>query len=466
MCFLGHTMTATLQPDREPSLDHLCALPIRGEAFLLRRAGRWVLVDGGYDRARLADAINAYDASITHIDIVVCTHADEDHAGGLGAFLKEWHGGSLIQSPSGRTIGQIWLPGSWISTLPPLLAEPRKIIDDLIDALDRLISSHPELATADSDISGTDQVLNVLVRSREDDLRGDSAYDSDAGTELEYFEDIGQDGDIDITPPVEEPDWFKDIRMNCAKAVADHENADAAFRSGRGRLRYRLKTGKVSKGLYLFWLNLISTAANIRNIAEQAVVLGIRVRWFDFQQFAKTRSPNGGIPKLLMPLNSVEQAPPPVTDIDYFAALTAVNRESLVFLAPTVLSERPLASVNMGVIFTSDSPLGDGTGYRHSFFHKMKKLRFPLISTAPHHGSESNSVAYIHLQNWASIMVWVRTGGDKRQPGSTFKSLEFPGRICTNCPQSNKSDLRLAMVSTEIWAPLPSVVAGYVCDCK
>jgi hypothetical protein len=148
-------------------------------------------------------------------------------------------------------------------------------------------------------------------------------------------------------------------------------------------------------------LELIDTAKAIRDIAAQAIKYKVRIRWFDFNAFVKSGRPRGGVAKFLVPLNAVELAPAPKLSLNWLALLTAINEESLVFFAPPYLDR-------LGVVFCGDSPLGDGPGYRNSFLSVTPQPLLPVVATAPHHGSENNSIAYSHLNNWCRVMVWLK----------------------------------------------------------
>lgn len=63
--------------------DQVLALPISGEAFLLRRRGHAVLVDGGWKKDNVTRVLATHLPAIKPLDIVVCTHGDGDHAGGF-----------------------------------------------------------------------------------------------------------------------------------------------------------------------------------------------------------------------------------------------------------------------------------------------------------------------------------------------------------------------------------------------
>ncbi|MGR3761115.1 hypothetical protein ACUXV3_13455 [Roseobacteraceae bacterium NS-SX3] len=163
-----------------------------------------------------------------------------------------------------------------------------------------------------------------------------------------------------------------------------------------------------------YWLGLIDTAQAIRDLAVAAIRHGIPTRWFDFEQFAKTRQATGGARGFLVPNNAVEQATPP-TKLARYMHLTQINRESLVFLAPP-------APERFGVLFCADSPLGDGPKFSHSFLPTLPSpMRWlPIVATAPHHGAETNRAAYDHLQKWPNVKVLLRAGGSAKQTGPYF----------------------------------------------
>jgi competence protein ComEC len=69
----------------------------QGDAVLIREAsGAVALVDGGRDPGRLSDAIRRY--GVRRVDLLVVTHGDDDHAGGLRGIF-------------GRiAVGRLWVP--------------------------------------------------------------------------------------------------------------------------------------------------------------------------------------------------------------------------------------------------------------------------------------------------------------------------------------------------------------------
>ena len=64
-------------------MDKLLALPIAGDSYLLHSQGVKILVDGGHSSLSLSAALASPDVAVRDLDIVVCTHADIDHAGAV-----------------------------------------------------------------------------------------------------------------------------------------------------------------------------------------------------------------------------------------------------------------------------------------------------------------------------------------------------------------------------------------------
>ena len=442
-------------------IDQLFALPIKGESFLMRRMGKSVLVDGGYSGNKLAGAIALQDPELQHIDIVVCTHADQDHAGGLANFLDQWTQLGIADGRT-RTVGQFWLPGCWAEVLPPLMRNPRKFVDELIVKLDQPLE---ELMGSDTD--DPDEFEQIVEQSSigERDLKSrqdpviERRDETRAELEAESF-DPGEP-DLGTTELTEDPDWFADLRNDSDKQNKPPEEAARAFQSGERRIGYRRRRKSIGIALATYWLGLIKTARNVRAIAQSAISHNVRVRWFDFEEFSNTRIAKGGVPNFLVPLNAVEQSRPAKVDVNltHLAFLTVVNRECLVFFAPPFINR-------MGVIFCGDSPLGDGPQYRSSFL-KGPNPQFPIIATAPHHGAESNQVAYAHLSNWANVLLWIRTGGSAKHPGKRFKAINSSARICTHCPNLGLKLTPAGVTASGVWPCWhPMWLRGHQCVCR
>ncbi len=99
------------------------ALPVgKGDAFLWRLDdGRTVLVDGGQRRKKALAELRA--RCVTKIDVMVCTHADSDHAKGLLAVLK---------APDVQ-VDELWVPARWGDGVGELASDPLRVLHQLAD---------------------------------------------------------------------------------------------------------------------------------------------------------------------------------------------------------------------------------------------------------------------------------------------------------------------------------------------
>jgi hypothetical protein len=381
-----------------------------GQAFFYVRDGCQVLVDGGWRGGSLANSLSSYLPDVRRIDIAVCTHGDGDHAGGFTSLLDHWNG----------RIGQLWLPGRWAQILPELMLDPKPLVDALIDDLLATSRERPELNASDLDAEDIEKALDI------DSVRESSPQVDD------FYLNPGQEvAEVDSgrLDEFEEPGWMQELRSGAIEIIRRDPIAQRVFASARARVYYRMRRGVVGPGLGRYWLGLIETEEIIRKIASQAFRRSIKIRWFDYGGFTEGLAPRGGVPGLLVPINAVEQSPPPrILRSPEF--LSKINRESLVFYAPE--NRRWPA-----ILFTSDSPLGTGSAFTAPFPPPRLRPRRDIVATAPHHGAESNSMAYRNISTWANVAVWIRAGGSSRHPERTFRSLPVRSRACTNCPHLN-----------------------------
>lgn len=419
--------------------EMIVALPIEGESFLLRRDGRSVLVDGGWKRDNVAKVLTQLFSDMAHLDIVLCTHGDGDHAGGLPNLLNQWAG----------RVGQVWLPGQWVDVIPKLVLDPKTFLTSLVREL-----------KAELEVSSED--IRRIIRDDDDQAEAISAEDtSRSKTKDDISSDhviFGEDGfDSNLLEAPKEPEWFASLR-NLADEIIGDVAAERAFASARNSvLRRRRRAGDALQSkIANYWLKLIKTAEAVRGIAVSAIRHEIPTRWFDFEEFARTRKSKGGVRGFLVPINAIEQAPPP-TIAPLYRLLTQVNEESLVFLAPP---KRDM----FGVLFCGDSPLGDGVNYINSFLPCRDYRHWPMVVTAPHHGSESNGAAYNHLRSWANTAVLLRTGGSTKQPGKTFLAQNHCLKLCAKCPKARRKPLVTGVIGYQSYWPWMMAI-GRRCKC-
>jgi competence protein ComEC len=84
-------------PPRPPPGASISVMDVgQGDAIVVQDAGRVMLVDGGRDPRRLAGALEPL--GIRTLDLVVATHGDADHAGGLDGLIDRFD------------VGAVWIP--------------------------------------------------------------------------------------------------------------------------------------------------------------------------------------------------------------------------------------------------------------------------------------------------------------------------------------------------------------------
>ncbi|MDA1869465.1 MBL fold metallo-hydrolase [Bacillus cereus] len=84
------------------------ALPVaKGDSFLLRDGDFSLLVDGGDGKYKIIDEIKKYT---NLLDVVICTHYDEDHIVGLLDLFQQLRDSLAHDKDPGFIIKQIWLP--------------------------------------------------------------------------------------------------------------------------------------------------------------------------------------------------------------------------------------------------------------------------------------------------------------------------------------------------------------------
>ncbi|RYG36834.1 MAG: MBL fold metallo-hydrolase [Burkholderiales bacterium] len=436
---------------RGGNMDRLLALPIPGESFLLQRGGKNILVDGGYGYKALEKALTSAEIEVNFLHIVVCTHADADHAGGLADLLDK----SEIE------VGEFWLPGEWGDTLPDLLKNPQAVTDGLLKELE----DEPDWAD-DGRNDKNDEV-------NDDDREADEEWEARVHGEL-----AAQKRELKSDRPRERRrapsqerkeqkpglDWLKQQAGDTAVDDPDQEKAVAKmFRRAQGRALNRIRSGQTRRAWGKLLLRAIKTADRIRRIAVQAIRHDVNVRWFDFSEFIKTRQAYGGDPGWLVPLNAVELVvpPPPAVHWQYLTRLTPVNEQSLVFMSKVNGSGRV---ETFDVVFTADSPLGDGPGYANSFLPSPVPDRWVAVVTAPHHGSQNNAMAYDHVKKMALVGLWLRAGGLSTHPGATFREISGAHRACTHCPHHGyPRALVEVQLGMELWSH--KGVKSHFCSC-
>lgn len=471
-------------------MSELMALAVHGDAFVYRGSKGTVLVDGGGSSAALGKQLATSLPAVNHLDIVVCTHADLDHANGLKSILTHWRratGGSA-------TIGEFWLPGRWMDVAKRGLDDPNELMSELIKELDEGRLDHARaLMWADGeddpgssldedegnetrvptlsdvidalrDAGSTIQIAAVSAPNSEDEQTTTVIVqiDADPRPAPEPIDDNEQPEDY--AEPFE-PEWLGELRKRLAN-VPDDGKAAVAFENARRRVDYRTaryqhmvvrglprKVG-TSRPTARYCLALIDAAEAIVKIARHAISHDVPIRWFDQDLYVEKGRAGGGRPGLLLPMNSVElrAVPTAVAPSVVFLTLSKANRESLAFYAPADVGCR-------GVVFCADSRLGSGFGGVTPFQAYRSMVTSAQIGTAPHHAAESAASAYAFAPRFG-IVDWVCAANGRTFPGTTFRKISKSHRCCTGCRRLPKV---IAAVTIDLKAAGFALPKG--CDC-
>jgi len=403
-----------------------------GESFLLdtrhNDVRKIILVDGGEPSWRskgqaLTRAIQGAIPDVSHIDIVVCTHQDGDHAGGLPGFCEYW-------CDSEKTIGEFWLPGRWASSVPGILIDPFSYVEGLWE-------SSVNAAEEISGIDGHDgQTIAEIVYEEARQKLSDVRPHSDQGHRDEGERSFNTRVDLGIYEAGRAQIIAEQIDADFAPAIQTLIGRYSDYMWAPDHFRYWRFAGEMKEmGLTrALFLSAIDTAKTIEKIAKTALLHDIGVRWFDFGEYENNgMTATGGIEKLLEPVNSVEFSRRSYDGLAfkdlmfYSLQLSRYNVESLVFM-------RPQSNEEPGVLFTGDSRLAFGEYKPTGNFKKPPYIGNGIhIVTAPHHGSRVNDNAYDVIDSWALKSFFVRNGGHHRSTLGVYNGK--PDRICAYCRQ-------------------------------
>ena len=105
-------MVASEREGPRPTNPRLVAVGVaRGDAFLGADGDYRFLVDGGRRTANaqlILDAARAALVPVNRLDVVICTHSDNDHAYGILGVMR-----SAAAAQPAVTVRELWLPASW-----------------------------------------------------------------------------------------------------------------------------------------------------------------------------------------------------------------------------------------------------------------------------------------------------------------------------------------------------------------
>ena len=398
----------------------LTALSIPGEALLLQRDGFNILVDSGCNSKGLAQCFSDKMPNLEFIHVAVCTHADSDHARGFTKILEEWKPQNKDARPP---IGEFWLPRVWCDLFPDLMSREGQrdlahaIVDDMISLADAILEKMGPNFDRNPNRGAEAIIESVLAKSK---------------TTLKRPRRRGEE--------VLQRKVMKKWRDRSRKFMNWLIMGDLTLEDLKDMILHVTDARPSTRAIARYWISLASAATTIRDIILSAHHHNVKIRWFDFSKFEKAGRPEGGIPDLLTPINAVELydpsalfQQPPDHVVSYRLFLTLTNAQCLSFYSPGH-SARP------GVLFCGDSPMGYGRKHLVPFKLPGRGRIQSVIATAPHHGQESNAIAYKHIHHQVAPggIFWIRSGGNRKNPpGASFCGIPSQHRICTWCPYSS-----------------------------
>ncbi|MGE8015290.1 hypothetical protein [Bacillus mycoides] len=243
----------------------------KGDAFYLEKNDTSILVDGG---AAVKNFPQKFMETVgtCHVDILICTHNDSDHANGILGFLS-----------SSLSCREVWLPGSWTTRLEDIIRNPLGFQRELINEI---------FKKKKDEISLKENNANRIAAGLYNNRPIEQIYSTLDKFEIENYNILKQ-------------------QISFMKLFTQ-------------------LWGDEKKTKLL--VNALTEADRIRKIAIEAIRKNVTIRWF---QYNKSEI-SGGIKNILEPVNSKEilYIPPYKPSALEYLKLTKANEESLVFISP------------------------------------------------------------------------------------------------------------------------------------
>jgi hypothetical protein len=333
-----------------------------GDCFILTDSNctKRFMVDGGTKGSYLG---NAQYLNSAKLDVIIVTHNDGDHTGGVI---------ELLSDINCVTIKEIWLPATWASIIEYINGQ------EYIDFPEGFI-----LEENLSDESSEDDLIfekfsknEIVLKQKEKYLSTNDSvkFNEDTG----YIDNLNIDADYDYTT--------KEI-----------------FELLTSNLSVFCHIGRKSNYFQLLAKSLLSIKINnIQTIYQLARRKKIKIRWFMPKDYLTNLNNNQVRGSNFRALNSEEVfAAPKIKNQSMLlciAALTPVNAYSLVF--EYLNDQTPV------VLFSADNDFN---------FLRSNSLAYQseILWTAPHHGTNTNALAYRKISSSNKITL-VRSGRANR----------------------------------------------------
>ena len=443
------------------------AFPVSaGDAFFLQKGEKNILVDGGKSK----DEINTFlvNEGISKIDVVICTHNDEDHANGIIGLLDN----------NKLNIYELWLPASWTDRL--LFEDVNKFNIELNNNIDELFINDNIKQPAKNVLKR--KIKKMLNNISKEDVSSDNKNRKGKASVVETGkgkasvsttgkgkaqENKQKDG---IIPNKEIEDFLKLIikgsQLNTILQMATGPIDPISIGC--------IKTEILTK------LTILEN--NIKQIYEKAKRRKVIIRFFQYDGYFSINedkySFNGE--NWLFSINAHEIKSSEIKTKKYISPITYLfftqsNRQSLMFFSPQTNND------GSNILFTADNTLPKPTlswkfltEYSLLFENAFKTFE-SFIVTAPHHGSNDIVHKYVydtlndlHKEKLTPI-IWVRSDGPSS--GKSYKSrpakkyIQLIKKFCTRCNTLSETEFQTPKFET-ISGCWQEVKETLECQCK
>ena len=372
-----------------------------GDAFLLEDYDNdWnCLFDAGGSKNRIVYLLKR--KRIEKLNLAICSHNDVDHANGFIGLLQ-----------SNIKIDEIWLPGTWASVLK--YVKDKGVGPDEIEFLDKVKCENYEKATDSSFLKINGDVPFAEINNER------SLFDSESEETIESFDDS-----LSFFSELIELKLF-DYTMDFFPILYPH-----------------FYWHYCKQGLGAKCRSLVLAIDRIIIIAGLAYQKGCKIRWFNPVDYCICKKVDYGFVALNSNEMSCVQKPGNAHSFALLCVLTIVNKYSLVF--------EYLKEITPIIRFSADSDCTcQSVPYNEN-----------IIVTAPHHGSDANTIVYKQLDG--DNIIWVRSDRKSgKRPCSDFKCLNI--KYCLACKRTNNiTEICFEYdTSKKQWF----YVKGYQCMCK
>lgn len=396
------------------------ALPVdRGDAFLLDREEKTVLVDGGASKKGLVSNLKKYwKQGQRVIDTVVVTHNDLDHTGGIIGLLDS----------NEFTVREIRLPAYWQSVYEAVANDNThfrfslalvKLVHDLVVVTGRVRQANIK-----------ELVSETLRRERGyRDERSERRYERKDDESLSGLSE-GLMSTANVLDKL--IFWYgNEVELDFLLNNIYDNLLSVMESSGIWGTSINIKVAA--------WqlIELSKYVNNIVKISKLSLDSHIVVRYYlhDHSLLIK-RSVDGDF---LVPVNAKEVSS---RDLNVFCHSCRRKIECVVIQAVKSISNR--YSIPFYAIETENSPgvLFCAECCVYPMGMSPKRL---VIAAGFHHGAKDNSSAYEMIEKWGQGVIWVRSdGGKSSRPCQKYVDL-LGQKFCTICnkPIYKKQPVRL-----------------------